>query len=152
MSRNYRRVLVAIDASEDAEQVLRAASALDPRVAEHLHVVTVVAPMLAGTGAMEGLSFTAGWPLKDMEAALMKDVQENVRQRAARFGIPPERVAVRYGRAATEIHAQAEALDADLIVIGAHGRQGLPRLLLGSTANAVLHAAPCDVLTVRITA
>ena len=37
----------------------------------------------------------------------------------------------------------------DLIVIGGHGRHGLA-LLLGSTANAVLHGAPCDGLAVRI--
>jgi universal stress protein A len=40
-------------------------------------------------------------------------------------------------------------LDVDLIVIGSHGREGIQRLL-GSTANAVLHGAPCDVLAVRI--
>ncbi len=37
----------------------------------------------------------------------------------------------------------------DLIVVGSHGRHGLA-LLLGSTANAVLHGAPCDVLAVRL--
>ena len=37
----------------------------------------------------------------------------------------------------------------DLIVVGSHGRHGLA-LLLGSTANAVLHGAPCDVLAIRI--
>ncbi|HHQ41669.1 MAG TPA: universal stress protein, partial [Chromatiales bacterium] len=38
---------------------------------------------------------------------------------------------------------------ADLIVLGSHGRRGLTRLL-GSTADAVLHSARCDVLAVRI--
>ncbi|MGB1202845.1 MAG: universal stress protein [Alloalcanivorax venustensis] len=38
---------------------------------------------------------------------------------------------------------------ADLIVLGSHGKHGI-RLLLGSTANAVLHRATCDVLAVRI--
>ena len=37
----------------------------------------------------------------------------------------------------------------DLIVLGQHGRHGFSRLL-GSTANAVLHNAPCDILAVRI--
>jgi universal stress protein A len=37
----------------------------------------------------------------------------------------------------------------DLIVVGSHGRHGLA-LLLGSTANAVLHYAKCDVLAVRL--
>jgi universal stress protein A len=38
---------------------------------------------------------------------------------------------------------------ADLIVIGSHGRHGL-QLLLGSTANGVLHLSECDVLAVRV--
>ena len=42
------------------------------------------------------------------------------------------------------------ALEAcDLIVVGSHGRHGLA-LLLGSTANDVLHGAPCDVLAVHL--
>ncbi len=40
-------------------------------------------------------------------------------------------------------------MDADLIVLGTHGRHGLG-LILGSTANGVLHGASCDVLAVRI--
>jgi universal stress protein A len=53
------------------------------------------------------------------------------------------------GSAATEIRALAEERVADLIVIGSHGRSGW-KLLLGSTANKVLHGAHCDILTVRV--
>ncbi len=48
-----------------------------------------------------------------------------------------------------EIHALAEKLSADLIIVGSHGRHGLA-LLLGSTANGVLHGAKCDVLAMRV--
>ena len=44
---------------------------------------------------------------------------------------------------------EAQKLNADLIVVGSAGRHGM-RLLLGSTANAVLHSAECDVLAVRV--
>ena len=54
-----------------------------------------------------------------------------------------------FGRPETEIHALAEQIGADLIVVGSHGRTGLA-LLLGSTANGVLHGATCDVLAVRV--
>ena len=53
------------------------------------------------------------------------------------------------GRAADQIHELAKHRDADLIVIGSHGRHGWRRLL-GSTANAVLHGAPVDVAVIRI--
>ena len=47
-----------------------------------------------------------------------------------------------------QIHSLEEA-GADIIVVGSHGRHGLA-LLLGSTANGVLHGASCDVLAVRV--
>jgi universal stress protein A len=46
-------------------------------------------------------------------------------------------------------HDLAKAINADLIVAGTHGKQGLD-LLEGSTANALLHGAPCDSLSVRV--
>jgi nucleotide-binding universal stress UspA family protein len=55
----------------------------------------------------------------------------------------------RSGDPATEILAAATASDADLIVIGTHGRTGLQRLLLGSVARNVLHHAACSVLIAR---
>jgi universal stress protein A len=48
-----------------------------------------------------------------------------------------------------EIVRVAEEESADLIIVGSHGRHGLA-LLLGSTANNVLHHAPCDVMAVRL--
>jgi universal stress protein A len=53
------------------------------------------------------------------------------------------------GRPETEIHHVAEEIGADLVVVGSHGRHGLS-LLMGSTANGVLHGAKCDVLAVRV--
>jgi nucleotide-binding universal stress UspA family protein len=53
------------------------------------------------------------------------------------------------GEAETEIVRLARKLNADLIVMGTHGRTGLGRLLLGSVAEHVLRKAPCPVLTVK---
>lgn len=43
----------------------------------------------------------------------------------------------------------AEEVGADLVVMGTHGRRGLPRALLGSVAEKVVRTAPCPVLTVH---
>jgi nucleotide-binding universal stress UspA family protein len=43
----------------------------------------------------------------------------------------------------------AEEVGADLIVVGSHGRSGLPKLLLGSVASHVVTHAPCSVLVVK---
>jgi universal stress protein A len=68
---------------------------------------------------------------------------------ADKHGIGSERQLVLAGAAATEIRSKAEELGADLIVIGSHGNSGW-KLLLGSTANKVLHGASCDIMTVRV--
>lgn len=57
-------------------------------------------------------------------------------------------ITVRQGRAALEIVHEAAALQADLLVLGSHGRTGFDRLLLGSVTERVLRTAPCPVLTV----
>jgi universal stress protein A len=56
---------------------------------------------------------------------------------------------VELGATKLEITRVAEEQNVDLIVLGSHSRHGIG-LLLGSTANAVLHGAPCDVLAVRV--
>jgi nucleotide-binding universal stress UspA family protein len=53
------------------------------------------------------------------------------------------------GQAATAILHQAERMQANMIVIGTHGRSGLPHMLLGSVAEKVVRAAFCPVLTIR---
>jgi nucleotide-binding universal stress UspA family protein len=59
------------------------------------------------------------------------------------------RVAVTEGDPFTSILEQAEALPADLIVMGTHGRRGFDRWVLGSVTERVLHRAPCPVMTVN---
>lgn len=53
------------------------------------------------------------------------------------------------GQAATTIVEEAEKIHADMIVIGTHGRSGLPHMLLGSVAEKVVRTASCSVLTIR---
>lgn len=150
MALRYDRILIAVDGSDDADQVLEAATNLDLKGDERFYVVTVIPPILDGMTGMVGASFGASWPLQDWEANMSREITDSVRERVARFGIPPDRVAVLYGRPSSEIQAQADKVGADLIVVGSHGRHGLSGVMLGSTANGVLHGAKCDVLTVRI--
>ncbi len=150
MTTRLRKIVIALDATDEAEEVLEGAASLDPRSSVEYHVITVVPPLLGGVSGMEGASFAASWPLRDMEETIAQETTKNIRERVAAFGIPPDRVVTRIGRPALEIKAFAEQIGADLIVIGSHGRHGIAGLVLGSTANGVLHESPCDVLTVRI--
>lgn len=56
---------------------------------------------------------------------------------------------VRFDAIADEIAQLAADLDADLVVVGTHGRKGVSRVLLGSSAEATVRLAPCPVLVVR---
>ncbi len=74
--------------------------------------------------------------------------------RAAAHDADPEgrfarNVEVLEGRPVSEIVEYARDSGADLIVLGTHGRTGIPRFLLGSVAERVVRLAPCDVLVVR---
>jgi universal stress protein A len=76
--------------------------------------------------------------------------KENLTQLAQRLGLEASNRQVVTAVSTKEgILEAAVEHQADLIVVGSHGRHGFA-LLLGSTANAVMHGAPCDVLAVRI--
>jgi nucleotide-binding universal stress UspA family protein len=68
-------------------------------------------------------------------------------------GLPLEKIAweksIEEGQAARTIVRQAQHINADVIVMGTHGRSGLPHMLLGSVAEKVARTASCPVLTVR---
>ena len=86
---------------------------------------------------------------------LVRDIEHSVdlvlekwREQALGAGVATDmRTAI--GNTADEICAAADAVGADLIVIGTHGRGGLSHALLGSVAEKVVRKAPCPVLTVR---
>ena len=57
---------------------------------------------------------------------------------------------LRQGFASEQILAAARELGADLIVMGTHGRRGVPRMLIGSAAEKVVRQSPIPVLIVRL--
>lgn len=65
------------------------------------------------------------------------------------YEVPEDRRYSVPGSVSGAIHRLASRIGADLVVLGTHGRSG-PSLAVGSTANAVLHGATCDQLSVRI--
>ncbi len=141
----YERILVAIDLSDEAEDVLAAAV---QEAAAHgnaeLHLINVIKPIRHAD-----LDATAAAMTTNVEQVLHVRSAELMGVWAKEFKVAPENVHIKIGKPATEIRDCAEKIKADLIVIGTHGRHGLG-LLLGSTANGVLHGVTTNVLTVRI--
>jgi universal stress protein A len=143
---NYRNVLVAIDLNPDNQPVIDKAVEVCEMNAATLHVIHVVEPL--SYGYSDGMmSWSDG--LISVEAAIREDARKKLSEMGAKCNVDDDRLYFRTGRASSEIHDVVEEKEIDLIVIGTHGQAGL-QLLLGSTANSVLHGLVCDVLAVRI--
>lgn len=139
----YKTILVAIDLSEDSAQVTGRAMAVAANNQAEVHIVHVIEP----------LSFAYGGDIPMDFSGIQDEIHQQAKQQLTRFadglGIAQQRQHLLLGKPEVEIHATAEDIGADLIVLGSHGRSGLA-LLMGSTANGVLHGAKCDVLAVRV--
>jgi universal stress protein A len=85
----------------------------------------------------------------DMSQEFIELGRKKLAELAASLAIPEAQTWLETGSPKQEITRIAEENAVDLIVVGSHGRHGLA-LLLGSTANGVLHQATCDVLAVRL--
>ena len=140
---NYTRILTAVDLTEDSDEVAERARAIATNNAAELHLIHVIEP----------LSFAYGGDIPMDFSGIQDEIHQQASAQLETFGekhaIPANARHVVLGQPEVEIHAMAEEVDADLIVVGSHGRYGLA-LLMGSTANGVLHGASCDVLAVRV--
>jgi universal stress protein A len=143
----YRHVLAAVDLSEEATQVLDKARAVASASGATLSVVSVVKPILQVYGALDMAPIAIGGVSFEQQA--LDQATTQTRTLGARYGIPETRVHVFLGTPAPDVRALAKRIGADLIVVGTHARHGLG-LLLGSTANAIIHGVTCDVLAVRM--
>jgi universal stress protein A len=144
---SYKQILVAIDLTEEADEVLAAARAAANEQNAKLTSLTVIKPLAHVYGGLDmALVATAS---VDFENEAVEQAREQILGMSAEYNIEAEDTTVRLGSPSFQIRTLAEEIQADLIVIGTHGRHGLG-LLLGSTANAVLHGVQCDVLVVKI--
>lgn len=139
----YKNILVGLDLSEDSPQVLDRAAQIAADSNAEVSLAHIIEPLTFAYGGDIPMD------LSEVQEQLQNQAKEQLRKAGASLNIPESRQHVILGQPATEIHRIAEDAGCDLIVIGSHGRHGLA-LLLGSTANGVLHGAGCDVLAVRV--
>lgn len=139
--KSYKHVLVAIELIEanDVELIKRAAFMVKEFKA---NVALVHAVENIGGYSAYGMGVDIERDMVDRAVAEMKKFGKHI-------GIPKDKQLIKIGPAKFVILEEAGKLKADLIIVGSHGRHGL-QMLLGSTANAVLHGAKCDVMAVRL--
>ncbi|MEY4543964.1 MAG: hypothetical protein RL685_159 [Pseudomonadota bacterium] len=120
------------------------------RPAAVLHVITV------GVASAVGIVLPGSDPQfrsqeegEELARDRLKRIVDEFTAQNAALSLEKIAVYVTVGVASECIVALARAVDADLIVLGTHGRHGVERIVLGSVAEAVVRAAPCGVFVIR---
>jgi nucleotide-binding universal stress UspA family protein len=142
----FSRILVPTDFSEQSRHALGLAQRLARALGSELTLLHVLSE---ATLYDEGFMSSAG--VQAVIASANEWAERKLAEwaDATRAEGAPVKTAMRTGPAHREIVAAAKEMNADLIVIGTHGRGGLDRMLLGSVAERVVRLAPCAVLSVR---
>jgi universal stress protein A len=143
----YKHVLCSVDLSDESAQVLDKARDAAQNNGAKLSLLTIVKPLTQVYGGLDMAPVASGAISFEEEA--LKQAAAQLRDLGAKYGVAAEDTHVVLGAPAHEIRESSKDFAADLIVMGTHGRHGLG-LLLGSTANGVLHGVDCDVLAVRV--
>ena len=140
---SYRRILIVVDLTDSSLSIARRGQALASATGaevELLHVVEFVPVEPMGETLM---------PAVQIEDELLARAQQRLAALAAELGLPNGAARVEAGNVKSEIVRVARERGVDLIVLGSRERHGVS-ILVNFTEDTVLHAAPCDVLAVRV--
>ncbi|AHE66721.1 universal stress protein [Legionella oakridgensis] len=137
----YKKVLFATDFDEIGINAAHKAKKIADENKAELILVHVVEPIPAY--AYPGFAGFA-----EVEVSIREQAEKELNSLAERLKVDKKNRFLEFGSTKNEVLRVAQENKVDLIVTGSHGKHGLA-LLLGSTANAILHGAECDVLIVR---
>jgi len=149
--RKLTSVLVAMDGSEDSFRAARFLQSLVLPRRTKVRLLSVVEPLRYPTTAPGAVRGQLLRMIKEVEAERRGELDKVLERAAAQLDDKLTRVtrSTPTGAPADEIMAAANDYDTDLVVVGARGRGGMARLLLGSVSEKVLRDARCPVLIVK---
>lgn len=139
----YRHILVGLDLTDETPQVLSKAIQIARTYHAQLSIAHVLEPITFAYGGDMPLD------ISEVQAQQVQRAESELQELIKNIDYPIVQEHVLVGQPASELHYLAEQQEADLIIVGSHGRKGFA-LLLGSTPNSVLHGATCDVLAVYV--
>lgn len=140
----YKHILFAADLSTHCDRVAKRAAAIAKNTGAKLSVMHVVAHTPIAYAGEFSIPIDA-----EFEITLEKQAKAELAKIGKKYNIQKKSQYIGQGSVKIAVTELATKIKADLIVVGTHGHEGLD-LLLGSQASAILHAAKCDVLAVRI--
>ncbi|MFO1257586.1 MAG: universal stress protein [Gammaproteobacteria bacterium] len=140
--KGYQHILCGIDLSTHSKATIQKAIALSSTFKAELDILHVVEPPLF---YLSGFEITEN-ALREMKAG----AEHSLKEFASTYKIPSKNCHLALGSAKTHILGTAINLKCDLLLLGSHGAGTNIVNLIGSTANAVLSSAQCDVLIVQV--
>jgi universal stress protein A len=139
----YKRILVAVDLTEQSDRVVRRAMEIGRAFGAEislLHVVEYVPVEPMGEALL---------PAVDIEDELVEGARRRLGELVERLQLGQVDHRVESGTIKAEVVRVASEIEADLVMLGSRERHGVA-VLLNLTEDTILHAAPCDVLAIRI--
>ena len=136
----YKHVLFATDLAEDSDNIAKKVTKLAELYEAKLSMVHVVEHLAAIAYSYMGSI--------EVEDQLVNEARAELKKMGDLMQVAEENRHLEVGHPKTEIIEVANRVGADLIIVGSHGPHGITALI-GSTTNAIIHGASCDVLMVR---
>lgn len=153
----YSKILVALDESQLSQKAFQQSLSLAQMFNAELQLLNVISPLEAeyqNTISLVGSGYYSHSTNETAEAEWELQVENRLNylqslvEQAAQAGVGAEFIQ-EIGQPEHQICESARDWEADLIVIGSHGRKGLNELLQGSVSNYVSHHVLCDVMLVH---
>ena len=141
--RNYQKILLCVDLTGDSDAIAMRGKWVAERYGAELtllHVVEYVPVEPMGEALL---------PAVQIEGELVERARVRIAELAQRLGLEHCERIVQTGNIKADVVRIAQERGVDLIVIGSRERHGVS-ILFNFTEDTVLHAAPCDVLAVRL--
>ena len=134
----YTHILFATDHTELSNNIVPDVNNLAELFSAKVSLITVLEH-----------STNLGYPsIPDVDSPISEQLQLAMTELGDKLQVPRKRQYIVFGSVKDQVLSHADSLHVDLIVVGSHGRHGLSRLL-GSSANAIVNGAQCDVLVLR---
>ncbi len=142
--KTYKHILLAVDLHPECDKIT-----ID-RVASLAEIYNAKVSVVHAIEHIHAYGIAQAYPaVLNFEEQTQRVAREELAKLGIQLNVPTNHQFVEFGSPKAVILEKAAEVKADLIVVGSHGRHGIS-LLLGSTANAILHHAACDVLAVRV--
>ncbi len=140
----YKHILIATDLAENCSHLVARAASIAQLTKASMSLAHVLPHALVPYAGEFSIPIDA-----ELEATIKKQAKRQLASLGKKHHIDTESQYLLEGSVKVEITELAKKIHADLIVVGTHGHEGI-EILLGSQANAILHAAQCDVWVIRV--